>query len=285
MQLPRRRRDDFEDSRIYEYPQHLRAAIEDAPTGAGVYVFHGQEGDLPLYIGKSVNIRARLLSHLRTQDEARMLRQTQRISHIRTAGEIGALLLEAQMIKAQHPLFNQKLRRNKQLCSLQMTQGVPEVVYAKDIDFARAPDLYGLFASRHAAIDALRALADQNKLCYAPLGLEKLPPGKACFRAAIRQCAGVCRGDETPQDHSERLFSSLLGLRVECWPHEGAIGLVERDAELTQIHVVNHWCYLGSAATPDEARQLSTLAAGFDADGYKILCRPVLTRSVELLSW
>ena len=284
MQLPRRRRDDFEDSRIYEYPQHLRAAIEDAPTGAGVYVFHGQEGDLPLYIGKSVNIRARLLSHLRTQDEARMLRQTLRISHIRTAGEIGALLLEAQMIKAQHPLFNQKLRRNKQLCSLQMTQGVPEVVYAKDIDFARAPDLYGLFASRHAAIDALRALADQNKLCYAPLGLEKLPPGKACFRAAIRQCAGVCRGDETPQDHSERLFTSLLGLRVECWPHEGAIGLVERDAELTQIHVVNHWCYLGSAATPDEARQLSTLAAGFDADGYKILCRPVLTRSVELLS-
>ena len=285
MQLPRRRRDDFEDSRIYEYPQHLRAAIEDAPTGAGVYVFHGQEGDLPLYIGKSVNIRARLLSHLRTQDEARMLRQTQRISHIRTAGEIGALLLEAQMIKAQHPLFNQKLRRNKQLCTLQKTQGVPEVVYATDIDFARAPDLYGLFASRHAALDALRALADQNKLCYAPLGLEKLPPGKACFRAAIRQCAGVCRGDETPQTHSERLFTSLLGLRVECWPHEGAIGLVERDAELTQIHVVNHWCYLGSAATPDEARQLSTLAAGFDADGYKILCRPVLTRSVELLSW
>ena len=253
MQLPRRRRDDFEDSRIYEYPQHLRAAIEDAPTGAGVYVFHGQEGDLPLYIGKSVNIRARLLSHLRTQDEARMLRQTQRISHIRTAGEIGALLLEAQMIKAQHPLFNQKLRRNKQLCSLQMTQGVPEVVYAKDIDFARAPDLYGLFASRHAALDALRALADQNKLCYAPLGLEKLPPGKACFRAASRQCAGVCRGDETPQTHSERLFTSLLGLRVECWPHEGAIGLVERDAEFTHIHVVNHWCYLGSAATPDEA--------------------------------
>jgi excinuclease Cho len=284
MHAPRRRPDDFEDKQVYDYPQHLRAAIENAPTGAGVYVFHGQEGDLPLYIGKSVNIRSRLLSHLRTQDEARMLRQTQRISYIRTAGEIGALLLEAQMIKAQHPLFNQKLRRNKQLCSLQMTAGVPEVVYAKDIDFASAPDLYGLFASRHAALDALRAVADQNKLCYAPLGLEKLPPGKACFRVAIRQCAGVCRGDETPQAHSERLFSSLLGLRVECWPHEGAIGLVERDAALSQIHVVNHWCYLGSAATLAEARLLSTVAADFDADGYKILCRPVLTRSVEIIT-
>jgi len=278
----RRRRADFEDSRVFEYPQHLRQAIEDAPTGAGVYTFHGQEGDLPLYIGKSINIRARLLSHLRTADEARMLRQTQRISHIRTAGEIGALLLEAQMIKAQHPLFNQKLRRNQQLCSLQMVGGVPQVVYARDIDFATQPDLHGLFASRHAALDALRAMADQHKLCYGPLGLEKLSPGKACFRAAIRQCAGVCRGDESPEAHRERLFSSLLALRVACWPFAGAVGLVERDADLVQIHVVNHWCYLGSAATVEEARRLSTVAAGFDADGYKILCRPLLTQSVQV---
>ncbi len=283
MPLTRRRRDEFADSQGYEYPQHLRDAIEDAPTGAGVYTFHGQAGDLPLYIGKSINIRARLLSHLRTPDEARMLRQAQRISYIRTAGEIGALLLEAQMIKAQHPVFNQKLRRNKQLCSLHMAGDVPQVVYAKDIDFATQRELYGLFASRHAALDALRAIADQNKLCYGPLGLEKLPPGKACFRAAIRQCAGVCRGDESHEAHRERLFSSLLALRVACWPYPGAVGLVERDEGLTQIHVVNHWCYLGSAPNSAAARQLSSVAAGFDADGYKILCRPVLTGRVEIL--
>ena len=283
MQLPRRRREDFEESRVYEYPQHLRTAIEDAPTGAGVYVFHGESGDLPLYIGKSVNIRARLLSHLRNADEARLLRQTQRITYTRTAGEIGALLLEAQQIKQQHPLFNQKLRRNRQLCSLQVTGDQPQVVYSKDTDFATAPELYGLFASRHAALDALRNLADQNRLCYGAIGLEKLPPGKACFRSAIRQCAGMCRGDETPQAHKERLFTSLLELRVECWPYAGAIGLVERDEDQTQIHVVRNWCYLGSAATPDEARQLSTVAAGFDADGYKILVRPILTQSVEIL--
>jgi excinuclease Cho len=284
MHLPRRRREDFEASRVYEYPQHLRAAIEDAPTGAGVYVFHGESGDLPLYIGKSVNIRARLLSHLRNADEARLLRQTQRITCTRTAGEIGALLLEAQQIKQLQPLFNQKLRRNRQLCSLQLTGQQPQVVYSKDMDFASAPELHGLFASRHAALDALRSIADQNRLCYGALGLEKLPPGKACFRAAIRQCAGVCRGDETPEAHQERLFTSLLALRVACWPYAGAIGLVERDEALTQIHVVRNWCYLGSATTPDEARQLSTVAAGFDADGYKILVRPILTQSLEIMA-
>jgi excinuclease Cho len=67
----------------------------ELPSGPGVYIFHGQEGALPLYIGKSVNLRSRVLSHLRNPDEANLLRQTRRISHIRTAGEIGALLLEA----------------------------------------------------------------------------------------------------------------------------------------------------------------------------------------------
>jgi excinuclease Cho len=83
MQLPRRRRPEFDETRIYEYPQHLREAIEDLPSAPGVYIFHGEEGDLPLYIGKSVNLRSRVLSHLRNADEARLLRQTKRISHIR----------------------------------------------------------------------------------------------------------------------------------------------------------------------------------------------------------
>ena len=37
-----------------------------------------------------------------------------------------------------------------------------------------------------------------------------------------------------------------------------------------------------SATTADQARQLSQVAAGFDADGYKILCRPLLTQSVQV---
>ncbi|MFD0666586.1 excinuclease Cho [Ramlibacter sp. MAHUQ-53] len=279
-----RRRSDFEPASAYEYPQHLRAAIEGAPAGPGVYTFHGEADDLPLYIGKSVNLRARLLSHLRNPDEARLLRQTRRITCTRTAGEIGALLLEAQQIKQLHPLFNQKLRRNRQLCSLQLVEGRPQVVYSKDLDFATAPELYGLFSSRHAALEALRDIADEARLCYGGLGLEKLPPGKACFRAAIRQCAGVCRGDEPPEAHHERLLARLERLRVACWPYPGAVGLVERDADLTQVHVVRNWCYLGSAASLDEARALRSVAAGFDADGYRILVGPVLTQAVEVVA-
>jgi len=281
MHLPKRRRPEFEAARHFEYPSHLRAAIEDLPCAPGVYTFHGQAGDLPLYIGKSVNLRQRVLSHLRNPDEDRLLRQTQRISYIRTAGEIGALLLEASLIKQQQPLLNQKLRRNRQLCSLRLTQGQPEVVYSNELNFATEPHLYGLYASRHAALEGLRSLADRHHLCYGALGLEKLSPGRPCFRAMLKQCAGVCRGDETPEAHQQRLFTSLEGLRIACWPYPGAVALIERHESLVQWHVVRNWCYLGSVGDITAARALDRVAVAFDADGYKILCKPLLGNEVE----
>lgn len=286
MHIPARRRPEFDEARIYAYPEHLRESVEALPPLPGVYIFHGEPADqLPLYIGKSVNLRARVLSHLRNPDEARMLRQTRRITHQRTAGEVGALLLEASLIKQQQPLYNQKLRRSRQLCALRLSAtGRPEVVDARTHNFATTPDLFGLYSSRHAALDGLRTLADLHKLCYGALGLEKLAPGRGCFRASLHQCAGVCRGDETLAAHQARLIAALDTLRVACWPHAGAIGLRERDEEgLEQIHVIRNWCYLGSADTLAQARALDQPAAGFDADGYKILCRPLLSGTAELL--
>ncbi len=281
--IPRRPRPEFDDARHYEYPQHLRQMMDDLPQAPGVYIFHGQEGDLPLYIGKSVNLRHRVLSHLRCEDEARMLRQTRHISHIRTAGEIGALLLEASLIKQQQPLFNQKLRRSRQLFSWKLWEGIPELVHSKDVNFATHADLHGLYASRRAALDAMHSLADQHRLCYGLLGLEKHIPNKPCFRAMLRQCAGACCGRESVQDHQARLLQALDLVRVACWPYPGAVGLVERHESEYQMHVIHSWCYLGSVDDPTRAKALSRQAAGFDADGYKILCKPILGGTAEVV--
>lgn len=283
MHIPARRRPEFDEARVYEYPEHLRDSLLDMPAKPGVYIFHAAEGTLPLYIGKSVNLRARLLSHMRNADEARMLRQAARISYIRTAGEIGALLLEAQLIKQQQPLYNQKLRRNRQLCALCLREGVPEVVYSRDMNFAMEPDLYGLYGSRTSALQGLHELADMHKLCYGALGLEKLANGRACFRAMLNHCNGVCCGRENPVDHQQRLLSALETLRVATWSYPGAIGLQERSDDMQQIHVVRNWCYLGTADTHQQARKLAKVAAGFDADGYKILCRPILTGTARIV--
>lgn len=267
----------------YTYPTHLRDSIEDLPNTPGVYIFHGSSDDLPLYIGKSVNIRARVMSHLRTADEARMLRQTQKITFIRTTGEIGALLLEARLIKERQPLFNQKLRRTRQICSLRIEGDKPEVVYSNQIDFSNTPDLYGLYASRHAALEALKNIADEQQLCLSVLGLEKLSGDRPCFRAMLKRCAGACHGQETLTAHRARLLESLSQSRVICWPYAGAIGLIERLDDEAQIHVVKNWFYLGSVSTIEQARTLHLTAPGFDSDSYKILCKPIMNGSAQIV--
>ena len=162
---------------------------------------------------------------------------------------------------------------------------MPEVVYARDLDFATTPDLFGLYGSRGAALDALRAIADLHRLCYGRLGLERLAPGRGCFRAALRQCAGVCRGDESAQAHQARLDAALEDLRVVCWDWPGAVALRETDTEgYTRVHVVRHWCYLGSVDAIADAGRLDQPAAGFDADGYRVLCRPLLTGRTDLMA-
>lgn len=274
---------EFEAAAIYEYPEHLRPYLSALPAVPGVYLFHSESDTLPLYIGKSVNIRSRVLSHLRAPDEAAMLRQSRRITWICTAGEIGALLLEARLIKEQQPLFNKRLRRNRQLCALQLSEQKVQVVYAREVDFSHAPDLFGLFANRRAALGALQSLADEQQLCYGLLGLEPLSRGRACFRSALKRCAGACCGKESPQEHHARLLASLERLRVVCWPWKNAIALRESRPEMTQYHIINNWLWLGAVDSLDEAATLMRTPSGFDQDGYKILCKPLISGACDII--
>lgn len=270
---------------IYHYPDHLRASLEQLPRSPGVYLFHGQSDRLPLYIGKSVNIRSRVMAHFRAQGEAKLLRQTQRISFITTAGALGALLLEAQLIKQQLPLFNKRLRRSKQLCSLRIGDGRVMIVYAKEIDFAVTPNLYGLFANRSTALAKLRVIADEQRLCYGKLGIDKLPVGAACFRFSLGKCAGACCGAESEQQHGQRLVTALEQIRINCWPYTGRVALEEQGDSLRQYHVIDNWFYLGLVSSLEQADALQHPASHFDSDGYKILCKPLMAghyRIIEL---
>ena len=256
------------------------------PRTSGVYIFKG-EGKLPLYIGKSVDIRARVMSHLRAPDEANMIAQTRRIDFIETAGEIGALLLESRMIKELSPLFNQRLRRIRTLCSIrlnQTSQGTePEIVDSKSVNLGSTPELYGLFSSHHAARTKLKTLAQQHLLCMSVLGLEKKSK-RGCFGLQIKTCLGACVGKEDRQTHDERLFSALADSQVELWPFSGPIDLIEEADGWIQRHRVNNWCYLGTQCSKSgEAGKPSKLEPhGFDIDSYKILVKPIMLKTVKV---
>ena len=261
-------------------------SLEALPRTPGVYIFQG-EGTLPLYIGKSIDIRSRVFSHLRAPDEARMLAQTRRIDFVETAGEVGALLLESQMIKAQSPLFNQRLRRVRSLCSIRLhhtNQGaVPEVVDSKRVNLGLTHGLYGLFSSRHAAQSKLKELAQESRLCLSVLGLEKTAK-RGCFGLQIKTCLGACVGKEDRASHDERLRLALMESQVEVWPFAGAVDLVEESGDWIQKHRINNWCYLGIQCS--KSANTHTLDVhtphDFDLDSYKILVRPIMLGAVKV---
>lgn len=270
------------------FPDHKIDAesLAALPRTFGVYIFRG-EGALPLYIGKSVDIRARVMSHLRAPDEASMIAQTRRIDFIETAGEIGALLLESRMIKEQNPLFNQRLRRVRTLCSIRLKdsgQGVvPEIVDSRTVNLGVTPELYGLFSSAHAVNSKLKELAQQHMLCLSVLGLEKTSK-RGCFGLQIKTCLGACIGKEDRHVHDQRLFSALMDSQVEVWPFNGPIDLIEQSDDWVQRHRVNNWCYLGTqcSKTEKQSRLIEFKQNDFDLDSYKILVKPIMLKAVKV---
>ncbi len=260
-------------------PESLNAL----PRCSGVYIFRG-EGTLPLYVGKSVDIRARVLSHLRAPDEARMLAQTRRIDHIETAGEIGALLLEARLIKELSPLFNIRLRRSRGLCTLQLqdsAQGIAlQVVSGRSVDLGRQPHLYGLFGSVRAAQSSLRDLADKHRLCLGLLGLERTG-GRGCFGWQLKTCLGACVGHEPRSAHDERLLLALQDLQVHAWPYAGAVDWVEEREGWQQRHRILNWRHLGTWCSRSQ-HQTAMEEGPFDLDTYKILVKPILLGQARL---
>jgi DNA polymerase-3 subunit epsilon len=267
-------------SRMPSLPSHIEREMLDAvPDSPGVYLFYGEQGK-PLYIGKSVAMRSRVLQHftadLHSAREAQIARELRRIEWRRTSGELGALLLESRLVKELLPVFNRQLRRANELCGFFFASGRLKLAGHDEITSATLSQLCGVFRSKRSAMQALRGMADEHRLCLRALGFES--PGKgACFRHQIKRCAGACAGKEDLHVHHARAAAALAGLKTAAWPWRGPIGIVEedREREAADVHVVNNWCLLGTAQTENDVGDLlqGTARARFDLDQYKILAR------------
>ncbi|MBS1192008.1 MAG: polymerase epsilon subunit [Rhodocyclaceae bacterium] len=262
-------------------PAHLDASIvDDLPDTPGVYLFYG-ENRLPLYVGKAKDIRSRVLSHFSADHasakEMSLAQQVKRIEWVETAGEIGALLQEAALVKRLQPTHNRQLRKNDEVCTWTLVdEGEgwlrPALAFARDLDFSLQSSCYGLFKSSKEATDVLRSLAAEHNLCDILLGLEKAAPGKPCFGHQVKRCKGACVGKEPMAKHTMRLMAALVRLKLQPWPFPGPALIREGE----EAHVVDGWRHLGTAGSEAEIYEMmETPRPAFDRDIYKILLKAV----------
>jgi DNA polymerase-3 subunit epsilon len=277
----------------HKLPAHLPPGLaDDLPEGPGVYRFFGEDDTL-LYVGKSKSLRSRVCSHFVAEEgdskDRRLGRQVRRVDWVETAGELGAMLRESQWLRTQTPLFNRRTKNNAQAHTLRVrTPQTPagqaclvEAVAIDGVEFAELMQCFGVFHSENDARKALSDVARAHALCLKVLGLED--GAGSCFAYQVGKCKGACLGKEPLILHNMRLQLALSSLKLKSWPFPGRVALRERDPrggmaewmQGTDLHVVDHWAYLGTARTEEELAELGARksSAAFDVDVYRILVR------------
>ena len=239
----------------------------------------------PLYVGKSVNIHDRVLSHFNSTHtsgrELSIASQVTLIEHEETVGEMAALLREKVLIAKLQPIYNRQLRLLQKMTILKKTKvnGYEslEMVESSEINPENLDSILGVFRSRSRAKDALNLLADEHKLCHKLLSLEK---GKgACFRRQLEKCNGACIGEEIPIKYNLRFIEAFSKLKIKQWPFNGAILYKEGEA----AHLIYKWCYLGEVSEENPlGNSINLRDVQFDFDTYKILSKFLLKNNSNL---
>ena len=274
----------------HQLPAYLPAGLADElPEGPGVYRFFGADGTL-LYVGKSHSLRTRVCGHFAAGAAAAKdggwASQVRRVDWVETAGELGAMLREAEWIKTLKPPYNRRAKSKAESHTLRVSasraDGQPCRVEALAVDGVELADLLQCFGVFHSDKDARKALCDiarARQLCLKVLGLEE--GAGSCVAYQFGKCRGACMGKEPLILHDMRLQLALSPLKLKAWPFPGRVALRERNPRFgmpecdTDLHVVDHWAYLGTARTPEELEALGAKDSGavFDVDIYRILVR------------
>lgn len=189
---------------------------EDAnklPTTTGVYIFKRDEHIL--YIGKSINLKARVLSHIENAKidikEAGIITNSNVIEYIVTDSEFKALILEAQLIRKHKPKYNSRWRDDKSPLYIKITiKDTYPKIYTIRKEFDGKSKYFGPFPSVKSIYEILREIRRVFPFCT-----QKNITKRPCFHSKIGLC-NPCpndvkkTADETEKKRLTKLYRKNL---------------------------------------------------------------------------
>lgn len=192
--------------------------IESAPTTTGVYYMHRKNGKI-IYVGKSKNIKKRLIQHFTNDNKKSKKIQLEvvSVSYEETGNDLIAQLKESQEIKKLKPLFNHTLKRNifqSQLYSYIDDNGYINLRIEKvSTEQEEEKNIITTFTNYQQAKSLLYKITDEFNLCQKLNNLEKTEGG--CFNHGLKMCHGACIDLETPVDYNTRVQKFIDKSRYE----------------------------------------------------------------------
>ncbi|MBK3516354.1 exonuclease domain-containing protein [Carboxylicivirga marina] len=244
--------------------------IKKLPTQTGVYYLHNENGEL-IYIGKSKNIRNRIITHLgnpRTKKGIEMKQNTADISFNMTGSELIALLKESHEIKQDKPRYNRAQRRSKTKIGLYNytdRRGYIRLML-KPNSGVEIPS--ATFESMQEARERLFQWIEEYELCQQLCGLYDGNHG--CFQYQLKTCKGACVGEESNVGYNNRVSDLLKKL---SYGHNNLVIMDKgrNDSEVSLVVIENGrylgWGYLDEDACIESPQQFKEHISMFDDNG------------------
>jgi len=267
-------------SRRPSLPPHLpETTFHSLPETVGVYIFYDRNG-MPLYVGKSKQIKQRVLSHfyddLKSSREMTLKQETHHIEAIVCAGELDALLTEAALVKELLPVHNRMLRRKKGYWVVwsdtnEAGYTTLSITMLKHLTFEDLTHVMALANSKTSLKKLLHDKTHEFRLCPKLTGLEN---GKgACFATHLQTCDGACEKKEKTITYNLKVLQAFAGHTFEEWPYDKPIVIHERNEayEKEAFVVVDKWMVVQRAKTEADIGLNIRSGETIDADDYRIL--------------
>lgn len=180
----------------------LSRLIEDLPSQIGVYIFWLDTE--PIYIGKSVNIKARVKSHVQqarySKKEAAIVHQATNITYLTTLSNFDALILEARLIQKNKPRYNVLWKDDKHYLYIKISKiGTYSWIHPVRKEDDGSSLYFGPFKSTFMTEKLLYELRKIVPFCTAGR-IQK----RGCFYSRIGLCNPCPSHIESLQDEDEK---------------------------------------------------------------------------------
>ena len=164
-----------------------RSQIDSLPSMIGLYLFKNNENIN--YIGKSVNIKARVISHLENakldNKERLIIENSNKIEVIIADSEFKALILEAKLIRELQPKYNSIWKDDKSplYIMISTTEEYPKITITR-----KPSEKKSLYFGPFSSVKMVEKIINDIRHII-PFCTQKKMGNKACFYSKIGLCS------------------------------------------------------------------------------------------------
>jgi DNA polymerase-3 subunit epsilon len=177
--------------------------LDKLPEACGVYYFLNKEQQI-IYIGKSVNMYNRAMSHFNSKESKgkKMLNDLYNVDFVKTGSELVALLHEAEEIKNHKPHYNRMRKADVFTHSIDWFNDDNGIINFKIVEYENTVNTLVSFANYTTARQRIEDWIDEYALCLRYCHLTS--DDAICFNHQIKKCNGICAGEEEITIYNKR---------------------------------------------------------------------------------